>query len=303
MIQCLSCEDWFHESCCNLRERPNSRENTPAASMKLPALSNQLSDIQDADDAASEASSSGLPPPLISGDEYESFVCAACVSRNPTLRRWAGSYGFMMVVRDSVTDSWRILNGTSPDSKEFVQVENGRIPASSGAKRPLSPSASEPDAKRAKGTSNTPLSQLKPCLAPSQGSLARKIIDSFGLSDSSSSLGVGDVFCTFNFRERWCHCDSCLPPLKINRFLLEEEETFEPPDDPDSGLSLEELGIRALERLPREKAINGIHAFNEMRDDLIKFLRPFAQEGKVVNESDVTDFFGALMESTKRARK
>ena len=31
------------------------------------------------------------------------------------------------------------------------------------------------------------------------------------------------------------------------------------------GLSLEELGIRALERLPRDKAIDGIHAFNELR--------------------------------------
>ena len=31
------------------------------------------------------------------------------------------------------------------------------------------------------------------------------------------------------------------------------------------GLSLEELGIRALERIPRDKAIDGIHAFNELR--------------------------------------
>ena len=31
------------------------------------------------------------------------------------------------------------------------------------------------------------------------------------------------------------------------------------------GLSLEELGIRALEHLPRDKAIDGIHAFNELR--------------------------------------
>jgi E3 ubiquitin-protein ligase UBR7 len=71
--------------------------------------------------------------------------------------------------------------------------------------------------------------------------------------------------------------------LQADRFLLEEEETYEPPDDPDSGactpewilcllilpspigLSLEELGIRALERLPRDKAIDGIHAFNELR--------------------------------------
>ena len=40
-------------------------------------------------------------------------------------------------------------------------------------------------------------------------------------------------------------------PLNIYKYLV--------------GLSLEELGIRALERLPREKAIDGIHAFNELR--------------------------------------
>jgi len=208
----------------------------------------------------------------------------------------------MMIVRDSVTDSWRILNGDPADSEELIQVENGHTSASSGVKRPLSPSAlEEPDAKRVKGLSNTGPLQLKPCLAPSQGSLARKIVD--GLSDSIYSLGTGDIFCTFNFRERWCHCDTCLPPLQADRFLLEEEETYEPPDDPDSGLSLEELGIRALERLPRDKAIDGIHAFNELRDDLIKFLRPFAQEGIVVNESDVTDFFATLTEAAKTGRK
>jgi E3 ubiquitin-protein ligase UBR7 len=79
-----------------------------------------------------------------------------------------------------------------------------------------------------------------------------------------------------------------------------------------TGLSLEELGMRALERLPRDRAIDGIHAFNGMRfalvtayacypslifrqrDDLIKYLRPFAQDGKVVNESDVREFFASL---------
>ena len=201
-------QDWFHESCCNLRERPTSRGNTPAALEPSELSNSQLTDIRDVDDAVSEASSSGLPPPLISGDEYESFVCGACVSRNPTLRRWAGSYGLMMVVRDSVTDSWRILNGDSTDSTKLIQVENGYASTSSGAKRPLSPSALEPDAKRAKSLSNTSLSQSKPCLAPSQDFITRKIFDDLGLLDSSSSLGAGDVFCTFNFRERWCHCDS-----------------------------------------------------------------------------------------------
>lgn len=79
--------------------------------------------------------------------------------------------------------------------------------------------------------------------------------------------------------------------MQARPYLLEEEDTYEPPEDPDSGelhqlkllipivdniynrvflcegLSLEELGMRALERIPRDKAIDGIHAFQEMRYD------------------------------------
>lgn len=81
--------------------------------------------------------------------------------------------------------------------------------------------------------------------------------------------------------------------------------------------------MRALERLPRDRAIDGIHAFNGMRlvvcsllsilcllrrplpirDDLVNYLRPFAQEGKVVNETDVREFFAALTEAAKKDRK
>ena len=34
-------------------------------------------------------------------------------------------------------------------------------------------------------------------------------------------------------------------------------------------------------------------------DDLINFLRPFSQEEKVVNESDVTNFIATLTETAK----
>jgi E3 ubiquitin-protein ligase UBR7 len=36
------------------------------------------------------------------------------------------------------------------------------------------------------------------------------------------------------------------------------------------------------------------------RDDLIKYLRPFAQEGKVVNEGDVREFFASLAAAKKK---
>jgi E3 ubiquitin-protein ligase UBR7 len=91
--------------------------------------------------------------------------------------------------------------------------------------------------------------------------------------------------------------------LESKPFLLEEEETYEPPEDPDSKLSLEELGMRALQHLPRDRAIDGIIAFNNMRDELVKYLRPFAQQGKVVNETDVKAFFDAREEAARQARR
>lgn len=39
-----------------------------------------------------------------------------------------------------------------------------------------------------------------------------------------------------------------------------------------------------------------------VRDDLVKFLRPFAQNGKVVNDSDVKEFFASLTEDRKKAQ-
>lgn len=38
------------------------------------------------------------------------------------------------------------------------------------------------------------------------------------------------------------------------------------------------------------------------RDGLKSFLRPFAQDGKVVNESDVREFFESLKEAAKKGQ-
>ncbi|EDR09981.1 uncharacterized protein LACBIDRAFT_318396 [Laccaria bicolor S238N-H82] len=300
MIQCLACEDWFHESCCNLRQRPTSREPTPQ-----PEQSETPVNGEDNEDAVSEASSSGLPPPLISASEYESFICGSCVSNIETLKKWAGTRGAMMVVRNSTTEPWRCLNGDTQHPEELVTVDDSSTTLTSGAKRPLSPSlAQEPDAKRARGTSSSSATSppSNACIAPPRNPYAQKLFEDGISFDLDYSLGTGDVFLTDGFRERWCRCHSCFPSLETKSYLLEEEDTYEPPDDPDSGLSLEELGMRALERLPRDRAIDGIHAFNEMRDGLKSFLRPFAQDGKVVNESDVREFFESLKEAAKKGQ-
>lgn len=94
--------------------------------------------------------------------------------------------------------------------------------------------------------------------------------------------GASSTFLVISMRIHSLIPYQCTPSFDGRPYLLEEEETYEPPEDPDSGqhhlpclmaflivenkgFSLEELGMRALQSLPRDRALDGIRAFNEMR--------------------------------------
>jgi hypothetical protein len=170
------------------------------------------------DDAASEASSSGLPPPLIQGSEYESFVCGSCVSGIHTLKRYAGTPGVMMVVRDDLNSDWKVIGDTSaPHGDNPVEVSDEAVATNAGTKRPRSPSATadanSPESKRARASPGPASSSAAPCLAPSLNIIASKIFTSRAVNDVS--LGAGDIFLTEGWRDRWCHCGSVslIPPI------------------------------------------------------------------------------------------
>lgn len=205
-------------------ERPSSRETSPA--LAPPAIDAQTglseeSESQPADGSVSDASSSGLPPPLISGDEYESLICSSCVLGNPTLRRWMGTAGAIIVARDSPEHPWRRVNGPASEvEEEVIQIDRigDTVEAKATIKRPLSPSVLDgPEAKRPKAnadstvesTTSASVSALSDlCLAPPQHPLAQTVLSALTESDVNMSLGTGDIFFTLGFRERWCHCAS-----------------------------------------------------------------------------------------------
>jgi E3 ubiquitin-protein ligase UBR7 len=269
------------------------------------------------DDSRSEASSSGLPLPLITAEDYDAMVCRSCVSKIPVLQAWAGTPGISMVVRDDPVSSWNVIGALQEDDPvvddpiaercqevetdiptpnvEIPDSERTHTPTQSPSgdgsssssntealqtkKRtlPTQPSISGPSAKRPRtfGPSNP---SQKLCQAPAPNLSAQVIF----AQDGTRTLGEGDIFLSGDWRERWCLCDLCLPRLQEHQYLLKEDDTYEPPEDPDSGkppsvvgvrradndfvgLSLEELGLRALERIPRDRALDGIRAFNSMR--------------------------------------
>jgi E3 ubiquitin-protein ligase UBR7 len=170
-----------------------------------------------------------------------------------TLKRWAGIKGIMMVVRDNASSPWKILDGSGDDDDEEgdVDLADETTSTTAGTKRPLALSAVDvPEAKRPRPCG---VGMSTAYLAPPPNVVAQNILAHCNSVNKDGSLGTGDVFLTEGWRERWCRCklvssattrlfiyfmpcfSQCLLSLEANTFLLEEEETYEPPKDPDSG--------------------------------------------------------------------
>ena len=111
MAVTFTLQDWFHESCLNLRERPTSREPSPAVEDQEVPEHNALEENEgeDARSEVSDTSSNGLPAPLVTASMYQSLICADCVRKNNILKSWAGTPGIMMVVRDQPEEKWQII--------------------------------------------------------------------------------------------------------------------------------------------------------------------------------------------------
>lgn len=113
------------------------------------------------------------------------------------------------------------------------------------------------------------------------------------------------VFLQPNFRDRLNSLSKLLPEtsklgqfLHNHQYLYKDDPVFEPPEEEDDDSSatgsLLDLGAGALLSLPREKAIEGLQAYDKIRTKLRDFFKPFAEQGKVVTEEEVRDFFGSI---------
>lgn len=166
---------------------------------------------EDVDDCASEASSSGLPPPLITADQYEALICRSCVLKIPILWGYAGTSDALVAIRKSCEDPWVVVGGASDvDFDVEIDVE-------AGVKRSRAVLEDEPASKRMKldeGDANDGSSaSLSHCLAPKPNEEIQSLLQRVEKGDHE--LFAGDLFLTDDFRERWCKCSSVRPTNQI----------------------------------------------------------------------------------------
>ena len=305
MFQCLVCEEWLHASCTALqpRAKPGAR---------------------------------ALARPLVDLDAFDRMICDACVSKHDVIAEYAGTRGWILVQRASedaaptATEqgprSWDALPATErtpPDGGRWrifglpssgAQEDTQTKPSTSGAKRRHAEgSPVPPGAKRARGPDRgaepepeANAAEAQPAAdsgAGAQPTHPEHVHPAVVSRREQRSDDRVDVFLTEDFRERVCRCDACRKRWEALPFVVEEEESYDPPMDPEAEADADETAsgtstastydraLAALGQLPRDRMINSLHAYQGLRDALYEHLRPFATSHEPVSAEDVRAFF------------
>ncbi|KAK9479330.1 putative zinc finger in N-recognin-domain-containing protein [Lipomyces japonicus] len=262
-------------------------------------LLSQLAEIDFAtsafDNEADDSDDDGhvSPPGFPNHGDFESFICWKCINKHKlVLGKWAGQKG---VALDAV---FRKPAEEKPD--DVVHSVAG-IELHGGLKRKLGYEDRLKKSVKKVNVTSDGLSSSSFSTSPSSAHATTSILSSINEEPEICTLpktkiadGEFSLFLIEGFRTKICRCESCLKTLDRFPVLKEQEVTYEPPEDEDETTSLFEAGTKALNSMAHLDAVEGLYAYNKIKEKLSSFLKPFADEGKIVSEQDVKSFFNEI---------
>lgn len=326
-------EDWYHPGCLvgmgpKWYEKMNGAKQTSAVAA---ADGNGLATISegnedqpdvsgDADVAiADDEDEPPMPPGFPDEDDFEGFICYKCVDANPWIKRYAGTSGFLPAVfvhhsettrEDAAEPSAEAGAGAGAEAGAFAVPKKRKaeddpfgdsVAAAAETKRPKN-DAEEPKPTEQANKLTTP--------APEEQDHPNQTTDDAPPGCKLPNLpappaGRFSLFFKDGFRDQLCHCPPCYRLLNLHPQLLEEEEVYEPPMSDDGGAShhggsthgsgsLLERGESALRNMDRVRAIEGVMAYNHLKEQLKPFFQQFAESGKAVGAEDIKAYFAKL---------
>ncbi|KAI1331694.1 hypothetical protein F5Y16DRAFT_241185 [Xylariaceae sp. FL0255] len=315
MFQCLGLgthesggcgEDWYHPGCL-VGQGPKWYEKMPKKNPTTIQTSNgTLAPISE--DAVPETNGAPvnheeeeededvpMPEGFPEEDAFDHLLCYKCVEANPWIKRYAGTPGFLAPVFFQKEPN--VGEEASTSKKRKLEEDNANT--DEPAKRIKSDPDSGPQLSEVEATSETPIkvkdedSKEEPLPPPSDCKLAAL---------PPPQEGIFSLFVTSDFRDHLCHCASCFPDLKPHPQLLEPEEEYEPPLSDSASAngsthgsgSLYERGESALKNVDRVRAIEGVMAYNNLKEKLTPFFKQFAESGKAIGAEDIKAYFAQL---------
>jgi E3 ubiquitin-protein ligase UBR7 len=313
MFQCLGVgshleggcgEDWYHPECL-LGLGENWEANSKLADDKYITDSkkddeiksaNKGQDISHADQTdAEEDDEAPLPPGFPSEESFDGFICYQCVEANPWLKRYAGAPGFLPPVyfkldsesHEPVVDTdtgvaENITQISSSLKRKADDVDSAEIASVSIDSKRVKKEVSEKESNdKIEGESPTTCKLSNLARFPS---------------------GIFSLFFSEGFRSELCKCKTCWTRIAQYPQLQDEESIYEPSVSEDSANgastlgsgSLYERGESALKNMDRVRAIEGVMAYNLMKEQLKPFFEKFAGTGKAISADDIKDYFAKL---------
>lgn len=324
MYQCLGLgthetggcgEDWYHPGCVmglgpdwyEKTEGKKAQRNEDAEGGALPIIS------EDAEATAQNATNTPAPPPtnenrgnedddtpnppgFPSDDDFETFLCFKCVEANPWIKRYAGTPGFLLPVH----------RRTEGNDGPQLPAEHDQNPKKRKADEELDESHESKKLKSEADTANGTVAETSTEETTTDVKEEPKATETKTCAYDAlppAPKGIFSLLCNESFRDRFCRCAKCFPSLAPHAQLLEEEETYEPPiseGGSDNGQStngsgsIYERGESALRNVDRVRAIEGVMAYNQLKDKLKPFFQQFAESGKAISAEDIKEYFAKL---------
>ncbi|KAK9456891.1 hypothetical protein V1511DRAFT_495589 [Dipodascopsis uninucleata] len=283
----------------------DSGKRTPSSPKGHPTGVNLLSGFNDdiGGSASDEEGDDDYKPPegFPGSDTFEAFICWKCVAKHRSFfSRWAGWEGVALapvIHKDQEDFSSELL-------KDLKSSNSGKALASILTKRKFEEQEEEEYRKR-HSTDNdnglfSPISietADRSLSSVNTSPLERTTSSCSSACSMPPAISISENFSLFlveGWREKICHCKGCMKIYDQFPMLDKEEMVYEPPKDDDETSSLLDAGTKALNSMPHLSTMESIYAYNKIKERLSMFLKPFADEGKIVTEQDVKTFFSTV---------
>lgn len=221
-------------------------------------------------------------------DNWDAFLCRDCVDAFPYLKKYAGHPRFL--TNDSVVDTEKSVDPEVDNDAESAK-ENGDVGKRKRDAEDEAENIQEVKKPKQEGESSLDMitkEENDPTLSLNTDTDICRY-DTLPSVDTSKSI---DLFLREGYEDSFCRCSKCKAIINDKHaFLYEDEEVYSPEEDPDLPIDSFQAGLQALERMDRVKAIEGLRAYDKMKQEVVAFLRPFADQGKEVSEAEVRAFF------------